>query len=69
MLAPTEVKLLESVKHKSRYLSMGRTPVKAIEMCWKLQEEGYLEDHESWISLTEKGRQYLAEFVVKEDEF
>lgn len=44
--------LIESVREKARFLHMGYSPVKAIERCFMLANEGIVKiDSEGWMSL------------------
>ena len=54
------IPLLKSLENGDKLLHMGKTPVDCIQKAWEWSDLGYVViTHDSYISITEKGRDYL----------
>ena len=53
--------LLRSLADKAKFLSLGHSPVNAIQRAWALVSEGYIHDEDGWLSLTLLGREAISE--------
>ncbi len=52
--------LLQSINENRKYLHMGNTPVKAIELAWHWEDLGLIyTDDEGFLNITDKGKTLL----------